>query len=81
MKKILLPLFLLSVIATPSYAQPIQKYDEQNRLVMQSNEDGSVTTYSYDEQGKRTVNANSKGQEIHFDKKGNAADKSNKNAH
>lgn len=53
-----------------AYAEPIRKLDEQGRLVLQINDDGTSSNYSYDKDGKITVNASSRDQEIHFDKNG-----------
>ena len=77
MKKISIFILFLSFISTSAFSQPTQLHDKNGKLILQKNEDGSVSTYSYNKPGNRTVNT-SKEQEINFDKKGRTAVKSKK---
>ena len=71
------PIALTCILASlalslPASAQPQHRYDDQGRLILMINDDGSVVSYSYDATGTRIRNENSDGNSLEFDSQGNA---------
>ena len=68
------PVFLsLSISTAEALADPEYRYDEEGRVIMVVNEDGTVISYTYDADGNRIRNEAGQDQRVEFDADGKSA--------